>query len=253
MLPATAVRLHELSAPADQNTGAALVLGGYTPLSTTDWPDKLAAVVFLQGCPWRCSYCHNQALQPRCQSAGAPQWPAVLATLGRRAGLLDGVVFSGGEPTLQRGLADALAQVRALGLQTGLHTAGIYPTRLAALLPSLDWVGFDLKTDLDDAPAHELLTGRRHGSGLARRALDSLLDSGVAFEIRTTYHPALIHDDALLAAARLLQSLGVSHWVLQQWRANEDPAQQALAPSWRWPDAALLQAVREAVPGLSLR
>lgn len=232
---------------------AALVLGGVTPLSTTDWPGKLAAVLFLQGCPWRCGYCHNAGLQPRCASATAPRWSDVLALLKRRVGLLDGVVFSGGEPTLQRGLGDAVAEVRALGLQTGLHTAGIYPARLAALLPALDWVGFDLKTDLDDSAAYSALAGARHSAAAARRSLQALLASGVACEIRTTYHPLLISDAALVGMAQMLQGLGVTQWVLQRWQANPDPAQQALAPAWHWPPVPVLQTLREHVAGVALR
>lgn len=232
---------------------AALTLGGFTPLSTTDWPGKLAAVAFLQGCPWRCAYCHNADLQPRCASADAPRWPEVLATLKRRVGLLDGVVFSGGEPTLQGGLADAIEDVRALGLQTGLHTAGIYAAKLAALLPTLDWVGFDLKTDLADTTAYDALAGARHSAVAVRHSLDALLASGVDFEIRTTYHPALISDAALLGMARALQALGVKHWVLQRWQANAEPGQQMLATTWHWPPAPLLQDVHECVAGTLLR
>ncbi len=229
------------------------MLGGITPLSTTDWPGKLAAVLFLQGCPWRCGYCHNAGLQPRCASASAPRWPDVLVMLKRRVGLLDGVVFSGGEPTLQRGLAEAVAEVRALGLQTGLHTAGIYPARLAALLPHLDWVGFDLKTDLADKAAYDTLAGARHAAAAAHRSLETLLGSGVAFEVRTTYHPLLIDDSALRGMAQTLRDVGVTRWVLQRWQANGDPAQQALTPAWHWPDAALLQVLRAQVPVLELR
>lgn len=230
-----------------------LTLGGFTPLSTTDWPGKLAAVVFLQGCPWRCGYCHNAGLQPRCASTHAPRWPEVLTTLKRRVGLLDGVVFSGGEPTLQRGLGDAVEAVRTAGLQTGLHTAGIYPSRLAALLPLLDWVGFDLKTDPADPIDYDTLAGASHSAAAVRRSLDTLLASGVDFEIRTTYHPLLVSDAALLGMAQMLQDLGVTQWVLQRWQANADPAQQALAPGWHWPRAPLLQAVRERVAQVVLR
>ncbi|MCH2242819.1 MAG: anaerobic ribonucleoside-triphosphate reductase activating protein, partial [Aquabacterium sp.] len=74
-----------------------LEVGGYTPLSTTDWPDRLAAVVFIQGCPWRCHYCHNPQLQPRDgeaaqPGASRPSWPDLVRRLGRRGGLIDGVV-----------------------------------------------------------------------------------------------------------------------------------------------------------------
>ena len=107
-----------------------LEVGGLLPLSTTDFPDRLSAVVFLQGCPWRCRYCHNPELQARA-STGELAWRTVLDFLDRRAGLLDAVVFSGGEPTLQAGLARAVEDVRRRGFAAGLHTAGIYPRRLA--------------------------------------------------------------------------------------------------------------------------
>lgn len=109
---------------------AELVVGGLTPFTTIDFPGRLAAVIFCQGCPWRCGYCHNAHLHA-CGS-GERSWPDVRGWLTSRRGLLDGVVFSGGEPLLQRGLAPALGEVRSLGFATGLHTAGIYPERLAA-------------------------------------------------------------------------------------------------------------------------
>ena len=84
-----------------------LELGGFTPLSTVDWPGRLAAVAFVQGCPWRCNYCHNPELQQRGRPNG-PRWSSVLETLSRRVGLLDGVVFSGGEPTTDPQLAQAV-------------------------------------------------------------------------------------------------------------------------------------------------
>lgn len=130
----------EAARPAAES-GKPLRLGGLTPLTTIDFPGRLAAVLYCQGCPWRCTYCHNTELLDAATPPALP-WPDALAFLHRRRGLLDGVVFSGGEPTLQTALADALAAVRALGMQTALHTAGMYPQRLAALLPQLDWVGW---------------------------------------------------------------------------------------------------------------
>ena len=111
-----------------------LAIAGVTALSTCDWPGRLVATAFLQGCPWRCTYCHNAAiLDPR--APGTVPWRDVLELLARRHGLLDGLVFSGGEPTRQRALVAAAAQVREAGFGVGLHTSGAYPSRLPALLP----------------------------------------------------------------------------------------------------------------------
>jgi len=158
-----------------------LRVGGLTRLSASDYPGRLAAVVYCQGCAWRCGYCHNPELQPA-RGAHEIPWPEVRAFLARRRGLLDAVVFSGGEPTLQRDLGDAMREVKAMGFLIGLHTAGIAPRRLAAVLPLADWVAMDAKAPFAD---HERVT-RVRGSG--RRARDSaalLRASAVACELHT--------------------------------------------------------------------
>lgn len=212
-------------------TAEALSIGGLTPLTTIDFPGRLAAVVFCQGCPWRCGYCHNTELL----DAGAPTahtWAGVERLLYARRGLLDGVVFSGGEPTLQAALPDALARVRALGFATGLHTAGMYPERLAALLPLLDWVGLDIK-----APLHryDAIT-RTPGSGArAWESLRHVLVSGVAYECRTTWNTGLYGEDDLQALAGALAAEGVRHWALQEYRMEGAPAwaaPQRIAQHW---------------------
>lgn len=191
-----------------------LAVGGLVPFTTIDFPGRLAAVVFCQGCPWRCTYCHNPHLLPR--GPGDRSWSDVLAWLESRRGLLDGVVFSGGEPLLQGALPAALRAVRALGFATALHTAGVYPERLAAVLPLLDWVGFDVKAPFDDyAP----IVGSDSGA-TARCALQALLASGVAHEIRLTVAPALGTDVVDRLRSELV-GLGVSSLTLQTYRPPE--------------------------------
>ena len=190
----------------------ALPVAGLTPLTTIDFPGELAAVIFLQGCPWRCGYCQNGELLAR-KPAGLLDWTEILAWLKTREGLLDAVVFSGGEPTLHRGLEAAIVQVKSLGYKVGLHTAGIYPERLKLLLPLLDWVGLDIKSARRD---YQRITGVR---GSARRAWKSaryLLDSGVAHEIRTTVHPDMLNQQQVSRLADELLDLGAHRFVIQQ-------------------------------------
>jgi pyruvate formate lyase activating enzyme len=131
----------------------------------------------------------------------------VLAFLETRRGLLDGVVFSGGEPTLQRALPEAVHAVRERGFRVGLHTAGPYPERLARLLPLLDWIGFDVKAPFAD---YARIT-RVPGSGeRARRSLIAVAHSGVAFEVRTTVHPLLTGEDDLARLDADLAALGIA-------------------------------------------
>lgn len=193
-----------------------LRVGGLTPLSTADWPGMLAAVVFCQGCPWRCRYCHNPGLIPAHGENEIP-WEDVLAFLHRRRGLLDGVVFSGGEPTLQAGLPDAMREVRALGFKIGLHTGGAYPRRLAEVLPLVDWVGLDAKAPFSD---YARITGIVGSGTPALSSLDAVLASGVDHEIRTTVHPALLSEAEVVKLARDLSARGAKRYVIQPFRSQ---------------------------------
>lgn len=236
----------------DGTSDRLLAVGGFEKLSAVDWPGQLAAVVFCQGCAWRCGYCHNPHLLPFAPDAGAdrpvaalpaaaapppggssargvpgPGWSEILRWLPRRRGLLDAVVFSGGEATLQPGLPDALREVRALGFKTGLHTGGPLPGRLAQALPLLDWVGFDFKAPF---AAYEKVTRHPHGHR-ARESLRLLRTARVACEIRTTWHPGLLSPADLAAMADTLLAEGFAHWVIQRFRPDGclDPG---LAATW---------------------
>lgn len=194
----------------------ALRIGGFVPLSTVDFPDMLAAVAFCQGCPWRCRYCHNPHLIPA-EGEGALSWPGVREFLQQRRGLLDAVVFSGGEPGFQKALLPALREVKALGFKAALHTGGAYPELLAELLPELDWVGFDVKALANDYPT---ITGVPRSGVKNWQSLIRLLDSGVAFECRTTVHKALMSLSHLRMLAIQLAHVGVSHYAVQPVRAG---------------------------------
>lgn len=227
-----------MPARTSHTAAEALRIGGITPLTTIDFPGRLAAVVFCQGCPWRCGYCHNAGLLDA--AAPAPhRWSEVEQLLHTRRGLLDGVVFSGGEPTLQAALPDALARVRALGFATGLHTAGMYPERLQALLPLLDWVGLDIKGPL----AHyDAITGMPGSGTKAWQSLQRLLDSGVGHECRTTWHAGLFGPEALQALGHALARAGVRQWVVQECRSAGAVPWRDMPPRGPWPLAPALRA-----------
>jgi pyruvate formate lyase activating enzyme len=243
---------------------AALRVGGFVPFTTTDFPSALAAVVFSQGCPWRCAYCHNPHLIPARvgdgEGAGGAgvdgeaghDFACILNWLGTRRGLLDAVVFSGGEPTAQPELPEAIAAVRERGFRIGLHTAGAYPRRLAQVLPLVDWVGLDVKAPF---AGYASVTGAEGSGDAAFASLDLIRDAGVAFEVRTTVHPALLSPDVLARLARELAERGIDRWVLQPFRptgcAERDLV--ATAPRGAALEAALLARLRGDVPAIEVR
>ncbi|MCE8439444.1 anaerobic ribonucleoside-triphosphate reductase activating protein [Rhodovulum sulfidophilum] len=200
---------------------AELAISGLVRHSSVDWPGELVATVFCQGCPWACRYCHNTELLAA--GPGRIGWDTVLAFLDRRRGLLDGLVISGGEPLLQRGLPEALAELRAMGFRTGLHTGGAYPARFARVLPLLDWIGFDVKAPFD---AYDRITGAPGSGAKARESLGLLRDSGVDADLRCTVHPALLSPADLARMDDDLAALGLPPARRQPFRAEgcTDPA-----------------------------
>jgi pyruvate formate lyase activating enzyme len=225
-----------------------LIIGGVTPLSTLDFPDALAAVVYCQGCPWGCPYCHNEPLREITDQTERDS-ASVLTWLEGRRGLLDAVVFSGGEPTLQAGLADMLAAVRAMGFKAGLHTTGMYPAALSRALPLCDWVGLDIKAP---RAAYDRITGVAGSGEAAFESLDLLLASGVPFETRTTWHPGLLTEAELAALAGELAAADAGRWVIQGFRPDgcADPKLAAAGPTVFPPD--LVSRLQAAAPRLTI-
>ena len=198
-------------------------LSGLVPFSTVDFPGSLAAVLFLQGCPWECRYCHNPHLRTFQARGETPEgtwgtWEKARAFLHERAGFLDGVVFSGGEPTAQPFLQEAIHEVRALGYRIGLHTAGAYPKQLGAILPLIDWVGLDIKAPLD--ARYELITGVRDSATPVLASLSAILSSGISHQLRTTVHPLLHSRKDLEDLHFQLEKLGARATVIQKFRTQ---------------------------------
>ncbi len=191
-----------------------LRIGGFVPFTTTDYPEHLAAVVFCQGCPWRCVHCHNPHLLPA-RSRTPHAWSSIAAFLDTRRGLLDAVVFSGGEPTLQDALPAAMHAVRDMGFKVGLHTAGIYPRKLASVLPLVNWVGIDAKAPFD---AYARVTRSARSGSAARASAELVIASGVPHEFRTTFDRSVLGARELDVIEHTLKRMGAQRYVRQTCR-----------------------------------
>ena len=153
----------------------------------------------------------------RPEDPGVVSWESVEELLGRRRGLLDVVVFSGGEATRQLAVLPAMSRVRELGFEVGLHTAGPYPARLHEILRTglVDWVGIDIKAM--PGPHYEAVAGRPNAGPKAWESLGEVLDSGVSYEVRLTVYPDGPRDGYEVASC--VKDLGATHFALQQARA----------------------------------
>lgn len=192
---------------------ADLPVAGYTKLSTIDWPGKLAAVVYLAGCPLSCAYCHNKARMVPVDIPGLGQ------DIASRVGIIDGVVISGGEPMIHPpdALRALVYAIKARGLQVKLDTSGV-PVELNTVFGQachdIDYVAMDLKAP---SSLYELVT--MHDVGHVRHNVDCLAqrDPGT-YEFRTTVHKELLSENDLMSMRdEWIDGTGAV-WYLQQFR-----------------------------------
>jgi len=205
-------------------------LAGFVPLSLCDYPGRVAAVVFTQGCNYRCPWCHNGHLLPlTADPLKRVSEESVLAVLEERRNRLGGVVVSGGEPTLQVALPRFLRRLKALGLDVKLDTNGSHPAVLRQLLADrlLDYVAMDVKAPWDRYAA---LTGMACCDVAAVQASMALIAaSGVPHAFRTTRVDPLLSEREYVDI-RTQIPLGSKHtW--QPFRAaySHDPSLRTLA------------------------
>ncbi len=229
-----------------------ICVAGITPFTTIDFPGRLAGVFYLQGCPWRCRYCYNSEFWPLPPAGQRIPSEKIVDFLRSRAGHLDGIVFSGGEPTGHEHLPRWMRAVRDRGFQIGLHTGGMFPERLEEVLPLCDWVGMDIKAPFE---TYEAVTGVVGSGVAARRGAEKLLASGVACEFRTTFHPDLLSEQDLEKMARHLASMGCTHYTLQGFRPDHcaDKALRESASSGVGISVGLRMKLKEYIPDFKIR
>ncbi|MDR0677333.1 MAG: anaerobic ribonucleoside-triphosphate reductase activating protein [Holosporaceae bacterium] len=194
-----------------------LSIGGITALTTIDYPGCLSTVIFLQGCRWKCRYCHNPHLQAILPNESLPL-EDIFNLLEMRKGFVEAVVFSGGEPLRQKALPEVVKKVKEMGFKVGLHTAGSEPDFFVKVLPLLDWVGFDIKYSFEN---YAEITGLSGSGEQARESLEHLIRASIDFEIRITMDevlkiPVIVH------ALKEIADMGVKTVVLQKCRSKGD-------------------------------
>jgi pyruvate formate lyase activating enzyme len=178
-------------------------IGGFQSLTLLDFPGKVAAIVFTQGCPFACSYCHNPELIPTQQGAHTEE--DILSKIEERKDFLDGVVVTGGEPTVQPDLMRFLKKIKALSLLVKLDTNGVHPDMIEQCVQEgvVDFFAMDIKHQFGK---YKEVIGEVPDRVLenCERTMKIITHSGVSYEFRTTTN-AEIHtqEDILAIASRL--------------------------------------------------
>ncbi len=198
---------------------------GFVETSFSDWPGKVAAVLFLPSCNLRCLYCHNHELVLHPEQF--PDYPLeiILEKLRGRRGWIDGVCISGGEPTIHPWLADLMGFLRAapgvappgasLGIK--LDTNGTHPEVLERVIRDglVDYIAMDVKAPLETR-SYSAVTGVAMSPetlGRIQRSVQILLSGNVRHEFRTTLAPSFITEAEVFSLARSVR--GAERYTLQ--------------------------------------
>ncbi len=163
-----------------------MFINGFQKLTILDYPGKVACIVFTPGCNFRCPFCHNASLVTHIDTETYLDVDEVMAYLKKRQGLLDGVVITGGEPLLQNGIEEFIAEIKELGYSVKLDTNGSFPEKLISIVEKglVDYVAMDIKNS--KKKYCETIGINNFDITPIEKSVDFLLQNKVDFEFRTT-------------------------------------------------------------------
>lgn len=204
---------------------------GFIETSLVDWPGKIAAVMFLPRCNFRCPYCHNYELVTTPDQFPTVSLHYIMKRLSHHSRWIDGVCITGGEPTLEPGLRRLIETLRTAGMPIKLDTNGSHPRILENLLRErlIDHVAMDVKAPLERG-VYSRCAGAPVNTGQIRESLDLLKALAPSYELRTTVAPPLLTRNHLVQLAH--QLTGEAQLTLQQFRATHtlDPRYTKVTP-----------------------
>ena len=177
-------------------------IGGLLKFTLIDFPGRPAAVIFTQGCNFRCRYCHNPELVYPHMFTEPVAEEEIDAFLKRRQGTLEGVVVSGGEPTLFDDLPQFLSKLKSMGYAVKLDTNGTRPDMLKEIIDNklVDFIAMDLKAPLEK---YALITGVDFNMSIIQQSMDLIRSAGIGYEFRTTYDKEVLTDADLEAISQM--------------------------------------------------
>lgn len=219
--------------------------GAYLPASFLDWDGHVAAVIFLSGCNFLCPWCHNKELV----TGGCDNIPVedTARDIKRRADFLDGVVITGGEPTLAPELIPLLEYFRDINMPVKLDTNGSNPEIIENILKEhlIAHIAMDIKAPLNDKD-YLRLTGKAVDTDKIKKSVSIIKRCAKSYEFRTTYVPHLLSIDDLTDIRNALSD--DAHWRLQLFKPNN-----CINDAYRNFPAASADELRKAFPEIHVR
>ncbi|RLC38462.1 anaerobic ribonucleoside-triphosphate reductase activating protein [Candidatus Falkowbacteria bacterium] len=211
-----------------------MVIGGLQKFSLLDYPEHLSAIIFTQGCNFRCQYCYNPMLvrpikpskfnhisskEEKTKGHSLIEENDLFVFLKKRLGKLDAVVITGGEPTLHKDLPIFIKKIKKLGFKVKLDTNGTNPKMIKKLIKEklLDYIAMDLKADFSK---YDLITGVQSNLENIKKSIKIIIESGLDYEFRTTVVPKLVELSDIKAMGKTLS--GANKWYLQKFQSDKE-------------------------------
>ncbi len=188
------------------------IIAGLQKTTFIDFPEKIACIVFTQGCNFRCGYCHNPELFENKEPTLSVS--AFFDFLSKRKGKLDGVVITGGEPTLQKDLKEFIKQIKDLRFAVKLDTNGTNPEILKKLVHEnlLDYIAMDIKAPLEK---YKNIVNIDFDTKKIKNSIDFIMSCGIDYEFRTTVLKSQLSPEDFEKIGNLIK--GAKKYYLQEF------------------------------------
>lgn len=196
---------------------SSIPIKGFLPMTTVDYKGKVASTIFLQGCNFRCPFCHNPELVSQSLEGTFLDENEIIAYMREHKDWVDAVVISGGEPTLHNGLPQFIAKLKKMGFFVKIQTNGTNPGMLKKLVAEklLDYISMDIKAPPEK---YGLLAGAKADAGKIKESAKIIMSGGIDYSFHTTVSPELTLSDIKQIGAWLC---GAKTYVLQQFRPEK--------------------------------
>lgn len=229
------------------------VIGGVQKTSLLDYPDKISAIVFTQGCNFRCGYCHNPVLLQKNSEKDIYNVDVFFEFLERRRGKLDGIVITGGEPTLQKDLKTFIKKIKEMDYLVKLDTNGTNPNVIEELINEnlIDYIAMDIKAPLDK---YSTITNSDVNTEKIQRSIKLILNSNIDYEFRTTILSSQLTINDFEKIAKMLK--GAKKYYLQKFNAKNPIYDETLSNEQTFTDTQfkkVIEILKYTIPFVEIR
>jgi len=228
-----------------------MIIQGLQKLTLLDYPGRVACTVFTAGCNLRCPFCHNAGLVTHIDTDNRYDEEEFFPFLKKRKGILDGVCITGGEPLLQKDIADFIRRIREVGYSVKLDTNGCYPEKLRELVDGglVDYVAMDIKNTPEKYGATVGIDGFDVTPVL--RSVEILKEGKVPYEFRTTVVEEYHSEEDFEIIGKILS--GCEKYFLQQFKDSGDLIGEGLNAPDKAKMLKMLESTRKFIPSAELR